>query len=190
VKTTRYLAALMVMAALAAAQSLGPASNDQFVTVAPVQKLAVASGRPAVLQLDFRVKEGMHVNSSTPKSEFLIPTKVRFMPPTDIVVGKVEYPQAEELALSFSPKDKLSVYSGDFRVTAQVSASHGATTGPYTVHGELKYQACNDKACFPPKTLPIAFNVVVGKPVAAGGVTQQHEPSTRRNTPQSPHIHK
>ncbi|MBI2678017.1 MAG: disulfide bond formation protein DsbC [Candidatus Koribacter versatilis] len=186
----RSLLLTLVCAALAAAQSLSPGTNDQFVTMAPVKKLEVASGRPAVLELDFRVKDGMHVNSSTPKSEFLIPTKLRFMPPTDLAVGKIQYPNGEELALSFSPKDKLSVYSGDFHITAQVSASRSATTGPYTVHGELKYQACNDKACFPPKTLPIAFNVVVGKPVAAGGVTQQREPSTRKNTPQSPHIHK
>lgn len=195
----RSLLLTLFCAALAAGQSLGTANgrsngasnNDQFVTMAPVKKLEVASGRPAILELDFRVKDGIHVNSNTPKSEFLIPTKIRFMPPTDLAVGKIQYPNGEEQALSFSPKDKLSVYSGDFHITAQVSASRSATTGPYTVHGELKYQACNDKACFPPKTLPIAFNVVVGKAVAAGGVTQQKaESEKRRNTPQSPHIHK
>jgi hypothetical protein len=150
----------------------------------------VAAGRPATVEFDFRVKEGMHVNSNTPKSEYLIPTRIRFMPPTDIAVSKVTYPAGQELALAFSPKDKLSVYSGDFKITAQVNATRAATTGPYTVHGELKYQACNDKACFPPQTLPIAFQLEVGKAKpGSGGVTQPKAPSSApKNPPQSPHI--
>jgi hypothetical protein len=37
-----------------------------------------------------------------------------------------------------------------------------AATGTYTVHGELKYQACDNNACYPPKKLPFTFNVKVG----------------------------
>jgi hypothetical protein len=178
--------------AFSAAQTVAPSSgmtSEQYVSMAPAKKLTVAAGRPAVLELDFRVREGLHVNSNTPKSEYLIPTRLRFMPPTDLAVTKTEYPAGQELALSFQPKEKLSVYTGDFRITALVNASRSATTGPYTVHGELKYQACNDKACFPPKTLPIAFNIVVAKAAAGnGGVSQKKEPSTQHNPAQSPHI--
>ena len=147
----KRLGTILLFAALASAQ-LAP--TDHYVTYAPPEKVKVAAGAPATVAFDFRVNQGMHINSDTPKSEFLIPTKLRFMPPTDIAVGKLEYPKAEELELSFS-KEKLSVYTGDFRIKAQVNASRSATTGPYTVHGELKYQACNDKACFPPKTIEI-----------------------------------
>jgi len=187
----RWLSGLTVgVAALAAAQSLG-GPPEQYVTAAPpAKKVAVAAGAPATVAFDFRVKEGMHINSHQPRSEFLIPTTLRFLPPTDIAVGKTAYPAGEDLALAFSPKDKLSVYTGDFQITAQVSASRSASTGPYTVHAELKYQACNDKACFPPKTLPFAFNIVVGKPVRASGVTQATPASPeRKNKPQSPHVH-
>ena len=174
---------------VAGGQTLAPPS-DQYVSMAPPAKLSVASGKPASLELDFRVKEGMHINSNAPHSEFLIPTKIRFMPPTDIAVEKVTYPDGQDISLPFSPKDKLSVYSGDFRIVAQVSASRSASTGPYTVHGELKYQACNDKACFPPKTLPVAFQIQVGKPVKSGGVTVDKSNAPKpKNPPQSPHIH-
>jgi hypothetical protein len=185
----KRVAAFVLLAVFAGAQ-LAP-SESHHVSFAPPKKTAVAAGRPAVIEFDFRVSQGLHINSNVPKSEFLIPTKLRFMPPTDIAVGKVEYPAGEELALSFSPKEKLSVYTGDFKVKAQVSASRSATTGPYTVHGELKYQACNDKACFPPKTLPIAFNIVVEKArPGTGGVTQEKAPAApgKKNPPQSPHI--
>lgn len=184
----KRLAGIVLLAGCAAAQ-LEP--SEHFVSYAPPKKVAVAAGRPAQVEFDFRVGAGLHVNSNTPKSEYLIPTKLRFMPPTDIAVSKLEYPAGEELALAFSPKDKLSVYTGDFKIKAQVSAARSATTGPYTVHGELKYQACNDKACFPPKTLPIAFNIVVEKArPGSGGVTQPKAPgdSKSKNPPQSPHI--
>jgi len=182
----KRLGTILLFAALASAQ-LAP--SEHYVKYAPPEKVSVAAGRPAVVEFDFRVNQGMHINSDKPKSEFLIPTKLRFMPPTDIAVGKLAYPPAEELELSFS-KEKLSVYTGDFKIKAQLSASRSATTGPYTVHGELKYQACNDKACFPPKTLPIAFNIVVEKAKpGSGGVTQQKAPGTgKKNPPQSPHI--
>lgn len=181
--------ALLAWFAAAAAAQLAPA--DQYVTYAPPEKLQVAAGRPAAVELQFRVNQGLHINSSEPRSEYLVPTRLRFLPPTDLAVSKIQYPAGEEMALSFSPNNKLSVYTGDFKITAQVSASRSATTGPYTVHGELKYQACNDKACFPPKTLPIAFNVVVGKArPGSGGVTQQKAPGETRskNPPQSPHV--
>jgi hypothetical protein len=183
---------LILCAAMLAAQSLGP-STEQYVTVASPKKVEVASGRPGTLELDFRVKQGMHVNSNTPHSEFLIPTKLSFNPPTDLMISKITYPQGEELGLSFSPKDKLSVYTGDFHISAQVSASHAATTGPYTLHGELKYQACNDKSCFPPKTLPIVAQIQVGKPKKGADGVMQDKPTgtkTQRNPAQSPHIHK
>jgi len=183
----KKLLVLFVLGVAAAAQ-LAPSEHD--VTFAPPKKTAVAAGRPAVVEFDFRVKPGLHINSNLPKSEFLIATRLRFMPPTDIAVSKVEYPAGEEMAFAFSPNNKLSVYTGDFKVKAQVSASRSATTGPYTVHGELKYQACNDRACFPPKTLPIAFQIVVEKAKpGAGGVTQPKAPSTTpkaKNPPQSP----
>lgn len=182
----KRLGTILLFAAAAAAQV---APNEHYVTYAQPEKVKVAAGQPATVGFDFRVNQGMHINSDKPKSEFLIPTKLRFMPPTDIAVGKLEYPQAEELQLSFS-KEKLSVYTGDFKIKAQVSASRSATTGPYTVHGELKYQACNDRACFPPRTLPITFNIVVEKPKpGSGGVTQQKATGTgQKNPPQSPHI--
>lgn len=154
--------ALVALAALAAAQF--GSLPEQFVTVAPPAKVAVAAGKPGEAQFHFSVLKDYHINSSAPKSEYLIPTKLTLKPPTDLVVGKIGYPPGEELVLSFS-KDKLSVYSGDFTVSAQISAARAATTGPRTIHGELKYQACNDKACFPPKSLPVTLQVEVRRPV-------------------------
>jgi hypothetical protein len=154
----------------------------QFVSALPTAPVSVRAGDSTRVQLRFRVAAGNHINSSLPKSALLIPTKLKFAPPTDIAVGKIEYPQGQELAFTFAPKEKLNVYTGEFLVSALLRPTRSAAPGTYRVHGELLYQACNDRACYPPKKLPVAFEVNVGR--------ARYAPSARgRNPGQSPHVH-
>ena len=83
--------------------------------------------------------------------------------PTDIVLGKIQYPEGKDLTFPFSPDEKLNVYSGDFTVTMNVRPLHTVQPGKYAIHGELKYQACDNAACYPPKKLPVNFDVKVLK---------------------------
>ena len=55
----------------------------------------------------------------------------------------------------------LSVFTGNFDIVTKFKAAAGAPVGPAYVSGKLRYQACNDKACFPPKTLDIKLPVSV-----------------------------
>jgi len=67
-----------------------------------------------------------------------------------------------------------------------VAAAKTMPAGRFRVHGFLQYQACDDRACYPPTKLPIAFDVqVAGK----GAKLSTRSPGTRRNPPQSPHVH-
>jgi hypothetical protein len=106
---------------------------------------------------------------------------LHFSLPDDLVIGRLQYPAGQLKSFPFDPSEKLSVYSGDVVITGRLIAPPHAATGTYTVHGDFKYQACDNNACYPPKTVPISFNVKVGS----------HGPSGRRARPnaQSPHIH-
>jgi hypothetical protein len=119
------------------------------------------------------------VNSNLPKSEFLIPTVLKLSAPTDIVIGRVTYPAGSEMSFAFAPEDKLSVYSGEFPVVVEVRPLAEVIPAKYMIRGELKYQACDNAACYPPKKLPVQFEVKVIK----------GPPPRRRNPGQSPHIH-
>lgn len=154
---------LTLLTAVALAQdSLIP--KAPIVTAMPAEPVAVAPGGSARVELRFRVSPGYHINSSKPRSEFLIPTRLKLSPPANLTPGAVVYPEGKDLTFAFSPKEKLNVYAGDFIVRAELRALGSALAGSYKVPGELRYQACNDRACFPPNKLPVEFEVTVRKP--------------------------
>jgi hypothetical protein len=127
-----------------------PAKGKQHVMyVAEAQ--TVAAGKRAVLELKFHVDDGFHVNSHTPKSELQIPTVVELGAAEGVKVSAAEYPAGQEFAFAFDPNEKLDVYSNEFVVKVPVVA----TAGEHELKGELKYQACDHAACFPPRSLPV-----------------------------------
>ena len=157
------LLALLILFAAASAQD-GLAPKTPQVTALPTGAVAVAPGGSVRVELRFRVGAGLHINSNKPRSEFLIPTRLKLSPPAQLTPGPVVYPEGKDLTFAFSPKEKLNVYAGDFAVRAELRALGSAPPGTYKVQGELRYQACNDRACFPPAKLPVEFEVTVRKP--------------------------
>jgi len=155
------------------------ASNAARVTVAPVALVTAMRTKDTMVDLDFRVAQGFHINSNAPKSEFLIATKLNMSVPTDIALGKIQYPAGQDLSFPFSPDEALNVYTGDFTVKLDVHPLHSVVPGKYVMHGFLRYQACDNGQCFPPKNLPVSFNVKVVK----------EPPPHRANPAQSPHVH-
>jgi DsbC/DsbD-like thiol-disulfide interchange protein len=134
----------------ASAQSLSTMPKGGHVTfIADGQ--SIAAGKPATIALHFRVDPGFHINSHTPKSDMLIPTKILVEDMNGADVSDVSFPTGTPYAFAFEPKTKLDVYTGDVTLTAHVKAKPGT----YTLKAALHYQACDQAACYPPKTLPL-----------------------------------
>lgn len=151
------------------------------VTFDPIEAVHVTMGRSTPVAFTFHIKPGFHVNSHQPTKPELIGTDLRFMPPEDLVIAKKQYPEGVLVSFPFDPTTKLSVYVGDIVVKAVVMAAPKASAGSYTVHGELKYQACDNNSCYPPKILPMHFDVKLGG--------SAHKSPRARPNAQSPHIH-
>ncbi len=167
---------LLVFATLCSAQTPGKAPT---LTMAAVPLVTAERTQQTMVDLNFRVPHGYHVNSNTPKSEFLIPTALKMDLPTDIILGKIQYPAGADMTFPFSPDEKLNVYSGDFTIAVGVHPLHSVVPGKYVMRGVLRYQACDNAACYPPKTLPVSFDVKVVK----------EPPAHHANPAQSPHVH-
>lgn len=156
-------------------------SGPPKVSAVPMDTVVVKKGGSVPVKLRFRVAPGYHINSHEPKEETLLPTVVHFDVPTDISLAGMTYPEGQLVAFPFDPSEKLSVYSGDFTVKALVNAAKSTPKGTYRVHATLRYQACDNRACYPPSNLPTAFDVKVVPPPVA------HRRSA--NSAASPHIH-
>jgi len=111
----------------------------------------VPVGKRGVLELRFHLVPGYHVNSHTPKSELLIPTVLTVLPAAGVQASPLVYPAGQPYSFSFDPTDKLDVYAGSFTVKLPVVAS----AGDHTIDATLKYQACDNASCYPPRTLPV-----------------------------------
>ncbi len=160
--TMRIAVALaLVLAASSLWAQEGFGTKAPSVTMAPPAAVAVRAGSLGKATLQFRVAEGFHINSHQPKSEFLIPTNLKLDAVTNIAVEKTTYPTGEDMSFAFDPGEKLNVYAGDFEVEVVVKPLAGVTPGKYTFHGTLRYQACDNAACYPPKNLPVNFEVEV-----------------------------
>jgi hypothetical protein len=154
----RALTLARTVALIAAAAPFGhaqfgmdmPAKPKNYVTYT-AEAQTVPAGKPAVLQLRFQLLQGFHVNSHTPKSEFLIPTALTLQPAAGVKAGDLLYPPGQPFSFSFDPKEKVDVYAGAFIVKLPVVA----TAGEHTMDGTLKYQACDNASCYPPRTIPV-----------------------------------
>ena len=155
----RMLPALL-LAGVVWAQNL----NDKSpVIMAPVGNVQVHAGASKDVPMDFRVIAEFHINSHTPNSPLLIPTVLKLTPPEQVTVADVKYPAGQDMTFAFSPNEKLNVYSGDFSINALVKAPANAAAGSYPVKGELRFQACDHSACYPPRSIPVQFQVTVVK---------------------------
>ncbi|HWF67456.1 MAG TPA: protein-disulfide reductase DsbD domain-containing protein [Acidobacteriaceae bacterium] len=117
-------------------------------------KAGEKNGRQKIA-LRFAIQSGLHINSHTPRSRFLIPTTLTLDGTTGVEISKIEYPQSADYHFEFSPNEAVSVYTGEFPVTVQLVASPGR----HILHGRLRYQACDDRTCNPPKFLPLTLEV-------------------------------
>ena len=146
------LAAVLACGALAWAQ--GP-----VLTVAPVEKVRGKRNEVVSVKVSAELRSGFHVNSNKPADEYLIPLRLTWQA-APLQVEEVEYPKAESVKSDFSDKP-LSVYSGKFDLITKMKVPSTATAGPVLATGKLKYQACNDKMCLPPRTIEVPLTIEI-----------------------------
>jgi hypothetical protein len=106
------------------------------------------------------VSPGYHINDHKPTLDYLIPTELKLEPLEQISVKNVIYPKGELKKLGFSD-GPLAVYEGTVTIGALLQVARAVPAGAYTLKGKLAYQACNDHACLPPASLPLALTLKV-----------------------------
>ncbi len=154
--------ALCLCAAAAFGQfvSNGPRSQSAEKTEAVQylypEQLTLPAGKTSPVALHFRVAQGLHINSHTPSEEFLIPTSFSIPDDSGVRLAGATYPQGTNITLPADPNTRLNVYTGNFAIQARLIAA----PGDHLVKGKLRYQACDQTQCMPPKTITVAIDVI------------------------------
>jgi len=102
---------------------------------------------------------GLHVNSNRPNSEYAIPTVVR-VSAVGAKVGGVGYPRGRNRKFGFS-EDTLNVYEGRSAFSFNLTVPANFKGNVVKVRAVVKYQACTNEVCYPPKTKEITLTAQV-----------------------------
>ena len=141
--------------------SLSCFGQINVLSVAPLRKVAVPAAGTADAAVALQLRDGYHVNSNTPSDAYFIPLRLTWSPgPVEAVSVIFPKPQMEKLAFSEKP---VSIFTGNFEIVTKFKAATGASLGQNVVTGKLRYQACNDRMCLPPRTLDLSLPVEVVK---------------------------
>jgi hypothetical protein len=124
------------------------------MTAGEPQKVAGKRNEAVQSRIACSVRPGFHVNSNTPSDDYLIPLKLTWTSTGALQPGPVTYPKPVMEKYLDKP---ISVFTGKFEVVAHFKVAPNAPAGPGMAAGKLRYQACNDRACYPPKTIDIAI---------------------------------
>jgi Disulphide bond corrector protein DsbC len=138
-----------------------PGGANRADTSAAVQflypeKVTVPARKAAQIDLHFRVANGLHINSHAPLEKSLIPARLAVVEAPGLNVTAVDFPPGTEFALQLAPREKLSVYTGEFILHAHLTAQ----PGEHELDGALRYQACDSNSCMPPHSIPVSVTVV------------------------------
>ncbi len=101
----------------------------------------------------------LHVNSSRPSTEYLIPTSVR-LTGKGVRVSNVNYPRGKNRKFQFSDSP-LNVYEGTVRFPFTVTVPANFKGNTVVVTAVVRYQACTDEVCYPPKSRTITLHARV-----------------------------
>ena len=125
--------------------------------VAPLPTVRTQKGAQAVVTVKASLPSGYHANSNTPSDAYLIPLSLKWTS-GPLQVENITYPKASLEKYSFSDKP-LSVVTGEFTLTTKFKVPADAANGPAAQSGTLKFQACNDRMCFAPKTVNVSVAI-------------------------------
>lgn len=120
----------------------------------------VRGGNRFALGLDIDLNDKMHVYA--PEVEGYIAIDWRMEDAAGLTHYEAEYPKSVSLHLP-AIEETVPVFEGSFRVVRDVMVGQARdidgllADGQITIRGSLRYQACDDKVCYLPTTVPLEW---------------------------------
>lgn len=103
------------------------------------------------IALKISINKSYHINSYEVNDPDLIPTVIS-VESENFSMANIFYPEYKKLKFEFSEK-ALNVYEGEIEVGIALLIKKELEAGSYDIPVKIGFQACDDKVCYPPKTL-------------------------------------
>lgn len=155
----RALARMAVLGAVLAAPAAAWAFDVLAEVIAP-GLVELRGGETRNVVIEVVVKPGYHVQANPAAQPYLIPTALTLASSPGVTVGTPRYPAPKRLRLAGSG-DQLLVHDRRFVVVVPITnTKRGAVSA--RLEGSLRYQGCDGRHCYFPRTAPITLIVGSG----------------------------
>ncbi|MCS6918178.1 MAG: thioredoxin family protein [Fimbriimonadales bacterium] len=149
----------------------------QFKTEVILERVAYAPGSTVNGVVVMHIDSPYHVNANPASEEHLIPTELRLQAGRGYTAGKIEYPKPKEKAFAFTEGKTIKIYEGRTPLKFQIRLDKAAPKGALTAKATLRYQACDDNACYPPRTATIEIKIPIAD--KDGAVNPKYQEAVR-----------
>ena len=145
---------LLIVGWLAVQAAAAPTPIEtRHLTLTPSAE-RMAAGRVA-LHVDVVPLPKMHVYAPGQRGYIAIALTLASDAPVK-ASGKPKYPAGEKIFMPVLNETQL-VYGKPFRITQHVTLPPSVGSGPVTIKGTVRYQACDDTICYKPNTVSVSW---------------------------------
>jgi hypothetical protein len=144
----------------------GPAAQRARIRVTPTASATVVRGGQHVrLSMELALGSGLHAYAPGAPEEFITVRWTMAESPAWKVAAP-QWPEPEKGKL-YGYDEPIPNYTGTFRAGREVTIASQqvlnkiAPNGELILTGEFRYQACNDRVCFPPETVPVSWKLII-----------------------------
>ncbi|MGI8655926.1 MAG: protein-disulfide reductase DsbD N-terminal domain-containing protein [Pyrinomonadaceae bacterium] len=151
----------------ASASNIAPSSASNASPRAEIVRAETnaveAAGNAPEAFVRVKIAEGFHIHANPPTLPNLIATELKIESDeanAGITAGAPVYPAPVTRKFDFS-EQPLRVYEGEVVIKLPLRVEASAAKGEHRLRAKLRTQACDNQACYPPRTIEtfIAVNV-------------------------------
>jgi DsbC/DsbD-like thiol-disulfide interchange protein len=144
-------------AATPAVETSATAPEDVVQASAP--EVEIKAGGAAEATVRVKIADGYHINGN-PASKFQIATTLEVESGDGLTAAQPVYPPSVKKTFEFS-KEPIVIYEGEAVIKQPLRAGPDAAKGSHSLRAKLRVQPCDNKVCFPPRTLDVSLPVSV-----------------------------
>lgn len=124
--------------------------NSQTIDIkGSIEKDSVKLGKIGKGTITLSIPQELHINSNTPTSEFMIPTKVE-LKSDDVKIEKIIYPKGKNKKFDFS-ETPINIYDGEVVIKFSFRVSRKLKKKNIKINVIVSYQSCTDEVCYMPQ---------------------------------------